>query len=396
MNKERVKSIILLLLVIVNIMLAEKILVNKKLWPSGYNFFNIKNTVKKNDYSVTGHLAVPERIIVNTGYQSSRFEYLRNTKDFNNIYSASTEILQKAFSQPMRTVTYIEPDNWYSILTAKSVYLSYPCSYSAQNFANLLGISKTELNFESFKDIVISDNGSVYISGKDGSSFYKIDTTSSEMSPIIEAVLEQHSDEESVINYSFDLNFDKDLGGQKTFLSPMIPVYSSPISAEVITSSNPVLKGEDVNNKTISAILTAFSINPNTVRRYTEADGSLVFVENNGILKISTDGILTFNATDTGIKLSGLTTFDTHSNVSGIASFIDKVNAASGIDVDMCITSPLTSQSESNFTFDYITNGLPLHFEGQNAVSAKITNGYLSEAWQRLVQTFDYYICTTT
>ncbi len=384
MNKERIKSIILVLLVIVNIILAEKILVNKKLWPSGYNFFNIGNTVKKNDYSVTGQLAVPEKIIVNTGYQSSRFEYPRNSKEFSNIFTVSNKILKKAFSEPARAVTYIEAESWYSVLTAKSVYLSYPCSYSSQNFANLLGISKTERTFESFKDIVISDNGNVYISEKDGSSFYKIDTASSEMSPIIEAVSEQHSDEESVINYSFDLNFDKDLGGQKTFLSPMIPIYSSPITADVITSSNPVLKGDEVNNKTISAILTAFSINPNTVRRYTEADGSLVFVENNGILKISPDGILSFTATDTGIRISSLTTFDTHSNVSSIASFVDKVNAASGIDLDMCITSPLTSQSESHFTFDYITNGLPLYFEGQNAISAKISNGYLTEYKQIL------------
>lgn len=384
MNKERFKSVILVLLVIVNLMLAEKILVNKKLWPSGYNFFNIGNMVKKNDYSVISHLAVPEKIIVNTGYQSSRFEYPRNSKDFNEIFSVSNKILQEVFSGPARSIISIESDSWYAALTAKSVYLSYPCSYSAQIFANLSGLSKTEMNFESFSDIVISESGSVYISDNNSSLFYKVDTSSSELSPIIQSVLEEHSDEESVINYSFDLNFDKGLGEQKTFLSPMIPVYSSPISADVILSSNPILKGDSVNSKTISGILTAFSINPNTVRRYTEADGSLVFVENNGILKISPDGILTFKATNTGIKLSGLNSFDTYSNVSGIASFIDKVNAASDIDVDMCITSPLTSPSGGYFTFDYAAGSLPVRFEGQHAVSATISNGYLTEYRQIL------------
>lgn len=384
MNKERVKSVILALLIIVNLMLAEKILVNKKLWPSGYNFFNIRNTVKKSDYSVISHLAVPEKIIVNTGYQSSRFEFFRNSKEFNDIFSASNKILQEAFSSPARAALSITSDEWYSLLTAKSVYLSYPSHYSAQIFANLSGISKTEMSFENFSDIAISESGNVYISDKDGSLFYKIETSSNEMSSIIQTIFEEHPDEESVINYSFDLNFDKTLGSQKTFLSPMITVYSSPITANIILSSNPVLKGEDINNKIIGEILTAFSINPNSVRRYTEADGALVFVENNGILKISQDGILSYNATDTGIKISGQTTSDTYSNVSGIASFIDKVNSASGIDVDMCITSPLISPVTEQFTFDYSAEGLPVKFTDQNAVSAKIQSGYLTEYRQVL------------
>ena len=39
MKKERLKSILLIMLIITNLVLAEKILVNEKLWLSGYNFF---------------------------------------------------------------------------------------------------------------------------------------------------------------------------------------------------------------------------------------------------------------------------------------------------------------------------------------------------------------------
>lgn len=384
MNKERIKSVILVLLVIVNLMLAEKILVNKKLWPSGYNFFNMRNTVKKNDYSVTGHLAVPNRIIVNTGYQSSRFEYLRSSKDFHEIFSAANEVLKKAFQKPARSVALVSAESWYSALTAKSIYLSYPCTYSAQIFANLSGISSTEHTFEAFSDVIISENGDVYINDKNGSTFYKINLTADNISPIIRMVSEEHSDEESVINYSFDLNFDKDLGEQKTILSPMILIYSEPVSAEVVTSINPLLKDNEFNHKIISNILTAFSINPNTLRRHTEADGSLAFVENNGILKLSPEGVLTFKATDTGVKLPGAATQDTYSSLSRLAAFIDTVNAAAGTDIDMCITSPLVTPSEEIFTFDYIFGGLPIKFADKNAVSAVVKDGYIKEYTQIL------------
>ncbi len=384
MTKERIKSVILVLLIIVNLMLAERILVNEKLWPVGYNFFNMRTTAKKNDYSIIGHLWLPEKIIVNTGYQSSRFEYLRNSQDFSKISLAAGDVLKKAFSAPLKSAVSVTSDVWYSALTAKSIYLSYSCNYSAQNFANLHGLLKTEFNFESFSDVVINENGNVFISDKNGSAFYRIDISSSEISPIIEKVAEEHSSDESAINYSFDLNFDKGIGGQTTFLSPMIPIYSAPVVADVLLSSNPVIRDDEFINKVIGEILTAFSIKPNTVRRYTEADGSLVFVENNGILRISPDGILHFKATSSGIKLSPNTTYDTYSSVSNIANFIDTVNAAAGINADMCITSSLTSSTTESFTFEYFADSLPVRFTNGHAVTARVENGYISEYTQIL------------
>lgn len=383
MNKERIKSIILILLIIVNLMLAENILVDKKLWPSGYNFFNMGNVSRKSSFSLTKQLAVPEKIIINTGYQSSRFEFLRTSQEFSEIYASVSDVLKKAFMQPQKNVLSVMPDNWYSALTAKSIYLSYPCSFSAQNFASLSGISSCELGFSGFSDIVISENGQVYINDSVAGSFFRIDVSSAEISPIIQRAAEEHIDDQSVINYSFEMNFDKDFGDQRTFLSPMIPIYSDPIPSAVFMSSNPVIKDSGINQKVIGGILTAFSINPNTVWRYTEADGSLVFVENNGILKISPDGILTFTASDNGIKLLEASD-ETSSAVSKIAEFVDTVNTKAGTGTDMLLTSSLTTDTVQSITFDYTADGLPIKFNAANAVSATIRNGYLTEYSQIL------------
>ena len=379
MNKDRVKSIILVLLIIFNLVLAERILVDERLWPTGYNLFNIRSVSKNGSDSAAQYLNLPERIIVNTGYQTSRFEYIRSSEEFGRIYETSKNIITSALLKPEKDILTVLSDEWYSALTGKSVYLAYPCKFSAQNFAALLGMS-TELNFKGFSDIVIADTGTVYISDTLGGAFYKVDITSPEISPIIDAALSEELNS-SVINYSFDLNFDKDFGDQKTFLSPMIPIYSEPVQSEVIESSNPIFKGSEINQKSISGILAAFSINPGTVWRYTEADGSLVFVENTGILKISPDGLLTFSATADGIALSG---DSANSVASEVAELVGKVNSGAGCNADMYITSPILSDTISELSFDYIFGGIPVRFNGINAAQITIKNGRITEYAQIL------------
>lgn len=379
MNKARLKSIILITLIIFNLVLAERILVDKRLWPSGYNLFNIGKNLGDTSDSVAGHLILPERIIINTGYQSSRFECTRAMDEFDSTFEKAKSVIASAFSKPLRELSVISSDDWYRALTGKSIYLAYPCKFSAQNFSALLGLS-TELGFKGFSDIVISDNGTVFVSDTADNIFYKIDTASTEISPITNASLYEESDS-SVINYSFDLNFDKAFGDQKTFLSPMIPIYSAPVDAEVILPSNPIFRDGEINQKSISGILAAFSINPATVWRYTEADGSLVFVENTGVLKISPDGLLTFSATSGGISLSNI---GANSIATEVADLVGKVNSGAGCNANMYITSPLTEDTVSEFTFDYIVGGIPVRFNGLNAAHITVRNGYITEYAQIL------------
>jgi len=382
MMKERLKSFILIILVAFSIVLAEKILVDEKLWPTGYNFFSIGTNLKKTDHSAADNLTVPERIIVNTGYQSSRFEYLRNSAEFKEIYNVTRDVLNAAFKSPARDISQASSENWYSALTGKSIYFSYPTSYSAKNFSELLGAARTEATFKSFSDIVIEENGNVYIN--DSGTFYKIETSAQQISAIIENVLETGVENQSVINYSFDLNFDKEFGSQKTILAPMIPIYSDTVSAEVVYSENPIMKDDEINQRTVNQILSAFSVNPNSTWRYTEADGTLVFVENTGILKISPDGILNFTASDAGIMLSSRPSSTTHENVSQVAKFIDTVNLSINQKAEMIIISPLTEDNAQSFTFDYNVDGMPVKYNETGAVKVTVRNGYITEYSQIL------------
>lgn len=376
MKTERIKSIVLILLIITNLVLAEKILVNEKLWLSGYNFFvSTRNLRKKNSFSLSERLSMPEKIIVNTGYQSSRFIFKRDDEYFSSINSAASEIIKSAFSMP-KSVLEISEEDWYSALTAKSLYLNFTSSFTPAVFASLLGISNSDLPDTDFSDIVITENGNVYF-GKSG-SYYKIPFTSSLVSPIIQTVSLEHSDEESVINYSFDLNFDKNSGEESTVLSPMILIYSEPVTAYTVLPENPIKKDGVTSEKLLGGIITAFGVNKSSARSYTEADGSLVYVENNGILKITEDGILTYTASGNGIKLQK------GSESSKIAAFVDEINLETDIDADLCLSNTQWGDSGQLFEFDYMVEGYPIKYADRSAISATVSNGYLTSYSQVL------------
>ena len=236
-----------------------------------------------------------------------------------------------------------------------------------------MGLSQTNLSFASFSHLAISEDGNVYIHDAGAGTYYRIHITDNTVKTLIEGIMERYQDTQSIINYSFELNFDKDFGDQKTFISPMVPVYSSPVSNNVIVADNPLIRGDELSSNIINRILSVFSINPNTVRRYTEADGSHVFVENNGVLKISTNGIITFTANDTGLALSG-----SDNSLVSLSNFIDSILSASGSQRELTLTS-LASSGETSFTFDYLVAGTPVKFGDASAVSAKIKDGYLTE-----------------
>ena len=379
MKKERIKSIILIMLIITNLVLAEKIFVNEKLWLSGYNFFvSARNDHQKNSVTIAESLTMPEKIIVNTGYQSNRFIYRRNSENFSSINSAASKIIKAALSDS-KSAFLISADDWYAALTAKSVYLSYPATFSLDSFASFYGIMTPELPISEFSDIVISENGNVYLGG---GNYCKIPVTSQTISSIITDAAEEHSGDESVFNYSFDLFFDQNSGSESTILSPMILIYSEPVKAPTITSKALVLDGETVDEKPILGILPIFGVNKNSVRSYTEADGTLVYVENDGILKITPDGILTFTATGNGIYLSR------GSSPSKTLSFIESVNSNIDTSADVCLKSLSISDTVERFEFDYMLEGYPVKFDGAPAISATVQNGYLTE-YSQIIRHFE-------
>lgn len=406
--KERIKSIVLVILVIMNFILGSRVLSTKKLWSDlGYNFFsnignnpiagvirNIKDKFRNKPAAET-HIEYPETIVINTGYQTSRVSLNRADDEFISLTALLKEFLVAAFAQPQK-FTEVRIEDLYSILTAKSVYIHYPVSYDSSLFAYLLGVSSADFSqsFSELCEITVGADGSVYVQDSVTDKVYRCATNvpSSELNKIIDSHISATAQENMpVINYAFDLGFDKAFGSQKTVLSPMITIYSGDLELESAYARNPILKPDSsVSESCITDILRVFNMNPNALRRYTEADGTIVFVENNATLKISDDGLIDYNSID-GIALTK-SSFEIQAGaILSLAGFVNDVNKASGSNSTMALSSSINSAALSSqkitLTLDYIVNGIPVklkHNQFDTAASLTIEDGRLKSYRQIL------------
>ena len=400
--KERIKSVVLVVLIIMNFILGSRVLSTKKLWSDdGYNFFantannsitgiirSIKKHLGGSRVQSETHLESPEIIIINTGYQTSRLALNRSDEEFMQLSELLNEFLISAFSS--QGFVSVRADDFYSALTAKSIYLRYPVDYDSSLFAYLLGVSGADFSqsFTQLRNIVVSADGSVFIEDSASASFYRCATglSTQELNSAIDAHISDDDGQASVINYAFDLGFDKSFGNQKAILSPMIPIYSDELQVETIRAQSPVTASDDVLNEPfINDILRLFNMKLNVLRRHTEVDGTVVFVENNSILKISPSGIIDYTAKENGVLLSKNNYTTQSGAVSAIAGFVDSVNNAVGADAMMQLSSKLTtselSGSAFTVTLDYLANGLPVSIKNsdfENAVTVNIDNGRIT------------------
>lgn len=415
MKKERIKNIALLSLIILNVLLCSRILIDKKLWPHGYNFFvDRENSFmgqvidnifqgQKNLSESKVQLISPQRIMLNTGYQSTRLSLDSSDEKYYEINDMVQNILKQAMSEPSKSVTSVSKEDWYTVLTGKSIYLSYTTEFDSKLFAKFLSSKDSEITnmITSVSNVVISSaagNTLVYIQNGHEDVYYKISLSnaSTEIDSVInyfQTQMDKKGDSGlNIINYAFDLSFDTLFGGQKTILNPMIPIYSNPQSFATINAENPILRLDNtLNHSVIDKILKCFNINANTVRRYTEADGTMVFVENNATLKMSLSGVLEYTAKDgaNGLKLSDSS--NAYDNITNVANFIDNINQIATTERKLCVSSSLLNQeikpTTLQITFDYVVNGMPVILstpKTNHAVTVIAENGYLKKYVQKL------------
>ncbi len=398
MNKERIKNLLLVFLIAMNFILGSRILFERKLWPSGYNFFsNISNweitSIYQNIKSFFGNDTIyksrflsPEKIVINTGDQTTRLSINPDDAEFNPILEEAYIVLQSALSDDTIPTNQISRDEFYSALNSSSVYLEYPAKYNAKLFARLIGTNyeaMTEIP-NTFSDVAISYSPKtcVYIADIENDMFYKINVnkSSEELVMKLGECVEARQDNHPIINYSFDLKFDQPFGAQKTTLNPLIQVYSSVEEYPTIISKNPVSDKNILDN-----ILKVFQMNPNTMSRYTQAGGTTVFVENDATLKIDKDGYLEYEKTLTTPEVN-----DEYSILTTVASLADGINKTIKNENAMTISKTYNSPN-GTIALDYIAGGLRVNINSEklsHAVEAGIENGQL-KSYKQLIRSYE-------
>ena len=388
MGKERIKSLALVCLVIVNFVLGAKILSDKKLWPYGYNFFLSPGNLGFFGSSVSGAdireaktmLTMPHEIVVNTGDQTSRVVVKSNDEFFSEICTSASELIKEAMKAGEKEIAFSDKEEWVSELGARSVCLNYYAPVNMDVFAELCGVDCEALKsvVPSTERIIISADKFVYFENFETGDFYKVEVgKKNNIASVIASVRSSASDNGGIINYSVDLKFDEPFGNQKVLLASAVPVYSSSVSFPVLMSQNPLSDEKGIPKKEVTdKILSLFKINTNTMRRYTEVDGTVVFVENNGILKINPDGMIYYHSTGSEgfVIMSGEDNFEM---MGAVTAFANEVNKACGIENGL-FTPQTIEANTGKLMLDYAAMGVPVKSEYkkmENAVEVEFKNG---------------------
>lgn len=392
MKIERLKSILLIILVISSIVLTANKWYSKELWPEGYSFFsNVKNYFsgnKKNETSTFNpneEVLNPAKIIINN--LNNHILFTKSSENYNTICPEIKEILNICFKSKSSSVSDIK--EWNDHLQSKSCYFSYPVMYDSSYFASQLS-QKYSGKIDHFKEFIITNDQRlpsvmyVYIKDAKTDAIEKIKINYESTS--INFLLDKSEITSNDINYySFELNFDTNTDEsveEHVIIDHDVLINIAEKKANAINETN-LFSNIASNINLYSNILPYFNYNTSNIRKYVESDNSIVFVENYGTLKLHSNGKLEYLSIDEG-KGIDLNADSINDCLNSCITFANDITSLMNNDNSMYfeISSDIHDISSKTFTltFDYyiydnkiiIPNDL---YTQKNAIEIKVVNG---------------------
>lgn len=369
MKIERLKSILLVLLVISSIVLTINKWFNEKLWPEGYNFFSdvkkqfftSSNDNPDNLFDPVEEVLKPAKIILNN--LGNHVLFTKSSPEYDTLFHQIKSALELTFSSEQSLIA--DDNEWNDNLKRKSCYFSYPIEYDSGYFFSQLsykysGSLSSVREFILAKDTRISSVSYLYIKDSASGIIYK--HRLSFESEVIDSLINRAPNTSAGTNYySFELNFDRadeDAVEQHIVIDPdvLIDITEKQISAiEEQNLFNNIAHHPEI----YTPILQNFGYNTSTIRKYTEQDDSMVFVENYGTLKLHTNGVIDYKSVNStqGVELGGDTIYEC---INSCISFANDVSASLNFSDNMYyeISSDIKDITSKSFTltFDYYIN----------------------------------------
>lgn len=392
MKIERLKSILLIILVISSIILTANKWFSEELWPSGYNFFsNVKSRISgegkdgEKGFNPNEEILKPAEIIVNN--LSNHVLYTKSSLEYDEICDEIKKMLYIAFTSKKSIDT--DDEEWNNQLKSKSCYFSYPVIYDASYFASQLSLGY-EGSIKYIKEFIVSGDLRIpsvmhmYIKDAKTEEISKvtIDFESENIASLINNAKNYNGD---INYYSFELNFDNTNESSikdHVIIDRGVLINISPKMLKKLSEQN-MFENIIYNEELYKDILSLFEYNTSSIRKYVESDNSMVFVENYGTLKLHSTGLLEYKSTD---KTKGIE-LDNSSVNSCINSCITFVNDVTGLmntgkSMYFEISSDIHDIQSRSFTlsFDYYINDSKIiipedRYQTKNAITVEVENG---------------------
>lgn len=369
MKIERMKTILLVLLVISSIVLTINKWFNEKLWPEGYNFFSdVKNFFFSSDkeqkeylFDPVEEVLKPSEIITNNS--QNHVLYTKSSENYQSFYGEINEIIELLAEN--HKYEKANTEEWNNALKGTSYYFSYPVKYNSNYFFSrdtqkYKGIIKAVKEFAVVKDIRIPSLVYVYIKDAETGDIFKQKIKYN--SKMLEFISDKTDIQPDEINYfSFELNFDSEKQGMVTqpiIIDPDVLISITPKELSSVYEEN-LFDTISENEQLYTSILSDFGYNTSSIRKYVESDNSVVFVENYGTLKFHSNGVLEFKSIDNtkGIELGGDTVYGC---LNSCIAFVDSITEHIPLDEEMNwqLSSDIPDINSKTFTlvFDYYVN----------------------------------------
>ena len=357
---------------------------------------------KRDTYVLSSeYLYYPRKIVVN--YSGNRTIYFNGQTPYMSFFNRISEPFTMLLSGEQEIKHYALNDRkeWLDLLKGRSLYVDFGVAYNTKLLGQLFGIKDTVLfsYVPSVREFIlvpgdnISNDIAFYLKDYRTGNISKF-LISYDRKPLID-LLEQYAAHKSPRHtFSFEIGLDLDItanGGQtnKVILSSDILLPLERQISKVIQSHNPI---NFESEYTINEILDAFNYSPSTIRKYTETDNTLVYVENHSRLKISPDGLIEYNAVEPGRgltlpKSTSVSQTSTSTLYESLITAMDFINKVGTVKEDIYVSGDIldnqTRPGRYKFTFDYFYNGLPVIInpdtkDVRHAVEVEIVDGTLN------------------
>lgn len=362
-------------------------------------------TTAENALKTFSLLSEPETVIVNA---VDRRTVLKPGSD---MYKKSIEVINKTMrsihSQEAAYTRLSGDGDWRSALKAPSLYLKYPYSKPVNINAEFLGIKDSPMlkNISAYSEALLlpnpAANGNICVlipEDPEYKNIFKIETNipSSSLSDILSS--NAYTPQRECM-FACELNLDRSVSAgsgsaSAATLSPMVIIPSENINPETVSVSTPyVLSHSTQITKTTDfslELLELFGYNSNTVRKYTNSNGSLVFVGESGTLSISPSGIIEYKALDekVGITVSPAQTKagDLYTPIAQLMGITQRIFSLCEVPLSQGAVKLGFSSAEVNkatgsvsLSADYFINSSILRLPGGHAATAVIKDNVLTE-----------------
>ncbi len=410
MYKERIKSFILILLIVNSVYLTMLMWFDNESWsreafldalkdtPVIEKIFSVfdKKTEEYAGQQLYDKTMKPRRVVLNGG--GAREVYLKESTMYTEAMRYVDDIFTEINSREVAvdTITYEE---WKNLFKTKSLYVDFGYSLDSENLGKMYGMSGKSGKLsraENFSGVIIvpdvsTDICTVCMFDEEKSSVTRI-SFFADVDKLYDFIEQSTYQKQQNDTFAFEINLDilttaEDEVERQVAFSPMT-LLTIPVENE----SNAILQNREIfsNNKDFEEFaertLNIFGYTGSSLRKIVKNDGTIIYVENNATVTFYMDGTIEYSAVseENGLRLSngGTTSRQAVHDTLSIAGMIWEASGIAAKNLDYHLVSQLTDNDRGSYTvrIDNMYKGTTINFKNvtNNAVLAQVDEGYIT------------------